>query len=170
VIFVTVGSDLPFNRLVKHLDHWSRDHPSQRVFAQVGRLKPSDYVPETIQWVQMLTAARFDQHCCEARLIVAHAGMGSIISALAAGKPIVILPRSARLRETRSDHQFATAERYADRPGIFVAWSEADVADAIGRALAQSDEAAVERLPEFAPVDLTNRLRQWILYGRRRSL
>jgi UDP-N-acetylglucosamine transferase subunit ALG13 len=170
VIFVTVGSDLPFSRLVKHLDHWSRDHPGHRVFAQVGRLEPSDYVPETIEWVQMLTAEQFDQHCDEARLIVAHAGMGSMISALAAGKPIVILPRSARLRETRSDHQFATAKRYSDRPGIFVAWSEADLADTIGRALTQSDGASVEKLPEFAPVDLTERLRECILHGRRRSL
>jgi UDP-N-acetylglucosamine transferase subunit ALG13 len=170
VIFVTVGSDLPFSRLVKQLDLWSRDHPGQPVFAQIGRLGPSDYVPETIEWVEMLTADEFDRRFAEARLIVAHAGMGSIISALASGKPIVILPRRAQLKEHRNDHQLATAERFADRSGIFVAWSEADLADTIGRALAQSDGASVETLPEFAPMDLTERLRECILYGRRRSL
>jgi UDP-N-acetylglucosamine transferase subunit ALG13 len=166
VIFVTVGSDLPFSRLVKHLDHWSRNNSGQQVFAQLGRLGPSDYVPETIEWVEMLTADEFDRRFAEARLIVAHAGMGSIISALATGKPIVILPRRAQLGEHRNNHQLATAERFADRPGIFVAWSEAELSDTIDRSLVQSDGASVEKLPEFAPVDLTERLRECILHGR----
>lgn len=163
MIFVTVGSDLPFNRLVKHIDHWARDNPGQAVFAQVGRLEPTDYVPGTIQWVEMLTAEQFDQRCAEARLIVAHAGMGSIITALATGTPIVILPRRARLRETRSDHQLTTAERFKDRPGVFVAVMEDDLAAAINQALEPPTHSSAGILPEFAPSGFTDRLRRTIL-------
>lgn len=166
MIFVTVGSDLAFSRLVEHADLWSRDHPDERVFAQVGRLQPTDYVPGSMEWEELLPADRFDRHCAEARLIVAHAGMGSIISALAAGKPIVVLPRRAHLRETRSDHQFATAERFSKRPGVFVAWTEVELPEVICRATAMPNNARAPSLSEFASCELTDRLREFILRGR----
>lgn len=166
MIFVTVGSDLAFSRLVEHADLWSRGHPGERVFAQVGRLQPSDYVPRSMEWQELLPADEFDQLCAEARLIVAHAGMGSIISALAAGKPIVILPRRAHLRETRSDHQFATAERFEGRPGVFVARSEGELPNIIDRALSEQDKRPAQPLPAFAPAEFTDRLRSFILRGR----
>jgi UDP-N-acetylglucosamine transferase subunit ALG13 len=162
VIFVTVGSDVPFSRLVKHVDLWSDSHRGERVFAQVGRLEPTDYVPKSMEWTEMIPADQFDCHCAEARLIIAHAGMGSIISALSAGKPIVVLPRSGPLMETRNDHQFATAKRFADRPGIFVAWTEGDLANAIGQAMASTEQCSLPPLPKFASADFTNRLRMFV--------
>lgn len=167
MIFVTVGNDLPFSRLVEHADLWSKNHPGEPVLAQTGRLRKSDYVPRFMQWVERLTAEQFDRHCSEATLIVAHAGMGSIITSLTAGKPIVILPRLARLKEHRNDHQLATARRFATRPGIFVAWTEADLADAIDHALAAPQTSSGETLPRFAPEEFTDRLREFILHARR---
>jgi UDP-N-acetylglucosamine transferase subunit ALG13 len=169
VIFVTVGSDVPFSRLVKQVDLWSKENPGHRIFAQVGRLKPADYVPQAMEWTEMVSADEFDRHCVEARLIVAHAGMGSIISALQVGKPIVILPRSGRLRETRNDHQFATAKRFSNRPGIFVAWAENDLGTAIGQAAASIEEGSLPPLSEFAPPDFTDRLRKSIWGGDREA-
>jgi UDP-N-acetylglucosamine transferase subunit ALG13 len=165
VILVTVGNDLPFSRLVQHADAWSKAHPSQQVFAQTGRLQRSDHVPEHMDWVEMLSAEQFEHHWAEAKLVVAHAGMGSIITALATAKPIVILPRQARLNEHRNDHQLATAKRFADRPGLFVAWTETDLPGAIDRAL-ESPVAPEDWLPQFAPAEFTDRLRQYILHGR----
>jgi UDP-N-acetylglucosamine transferase subunit ALG13 len=49
--------------------------------------------------------------------------MGTIISALTIAKPIVIVPRQVKYHEHRNDHQMATAEQLAGRPGIYVAWS-----------------------------------------------
>jgi UDP-N-acetylglucosamine transferase subunit ALG13 len=163
VIFVTVGSDVPFSRLVRHVDLWSSRHPEEEVLAQVGRLQPTDYMPRSMKWTGMVAADQFDRHCAEARLIVAHAGMGSIISALASRTPIVVLPRSARLRETRNDHQFATAERIADRAGIFVAWGEDELEEVISRALASTDHGSLPLLAESAAPEFTDRLRNFIL-------
>ena len=55
--------------------------------------------------------------------------MGSIITALEVGKPIVILPRREHLNETRNDHQLASANQFSSRPGIIVALDETQLAE-----------------------------------------
>ncbi len=63
----------------------------------------------------------------EAELLVAHAGMGSIITALERGKPILVMPRRADLGEHRNDHQMATAERLLAQGRIAVAFDEMEL-------------------------------------------
>lgn len=167
MILVTAGNDLPFSRLMRHADSWAKAHADEPILAQTGRLRKSDYVPRAMEWVELLPADRFQRHCSEAKLIVAHAGMGSIITALAAGKPIVILPRLARLREHRNDHQLATARRFIARPGLFVAWREEELAGAIDQALTAPATSPGDRLAHFAPDEFTDRLRAFILHNRR---
>ena len=60
--------------------------------------------------------------------IVAHAGMGTILTALELGKPLLIMPRRAALGEHRNDHQLATAERFAAVDGVKVAFDETEFA------------------------------------------
>lgn len=50
--------------------------------------------------------------------------MGSIITAMSVGRPLVIMPRRAHFGETRSDHQYDTALRFGGRPGIHSAMNE----------------------------------------------
>ncbi len=68
-------------------------------------------------------------------MVIAHAGMGSIISALEIGKPIVVMPRRGSLRETRNDHQVATAERFGSRGRVIVADDHKDFAAKLDYAL-----------------------------------
>jgi UDP-N-acetylglucosamine transferase subunit ALG13 len=89
--------------------------------------------------------------------------MGSIISALRHGKPIVVMPRRAVLGEHRNEHQNATAARFADRPGIFVSSDEITLPSAIERALAFGATAVT--LPQYAESRLLNSLRRYILTG-----
>ena len=56
-----------------------------------------------------------------ARLVVAHAGVGSVVSAGEQGKPIVVLPRRAALGEHTSDHQVETIGWLRGKPGVHVA-------------------------------------------------
>jgi UDP-N-acetylglucosamine transferase subunit ALG13 len=125
VIFVTVGTQLAFDRLISAVDVWAGLHPDERVFAQIG---PSALVPESMEHAAFLPPTRADMLMREADIIVAHAGMGSVLTALALPKPIVIVPRRASLGEHRNDHQLATARWLEGRPGVFVAWDESDVA------------------------------------------
>ena len=55
-------------------------------------------------------------------MIYAHAGMGTILSALKQDKPIIIVPRLASLKEHRNDHQIATAMRMDELGYVYVAY------------------------------------------------
>jgi UDP-N-acetylglucosamine transferase subunit ALG13 len=124
MIFVTVGTQLPFDRLVQAVDEWAGRHPDEEVIAQVG---PAKVWPRNMEHELFLPPARADALMKRANLIVAHAGMGSVLNALALQRPIIIVPRRAALGEHRNDHQVATARWLEGRPGVFVAWDEAAI-------------------------------------------
>ncbi len=62
-----------------------------------------------------------------ADIVIAHTGMGSIISALELCKPILVMPRKAALKETRNDHQIATARRFLEMKYVSVAFDEKEL-------------------------------------------
>ncbi|MGF1456543.1 MAG: glycosyltransferase [Alphaproteobacteria bacterium] len=121
MIFVTVGTQLTFDRLVMAVDAWAKDHPSVDVFGQISDLGPDNYAPRHFKWSARIEPADFERYCDEATLIVAHAGTGSIISALMRSKPVLVMPRRLALREHRNDHQLATVDHFKTRPGVFIA-------------------------------------------------
>jgi len=125
MIFVTVGAQMPFDRLVTTVDRWAGARGRADVFAQIGE---TDYRPSHIRWARFLDPAEFMRRFEAAGAIVAHAGTGSIITALQLGKPILVMPRRASMRETRNDHQVATAERFARFDSVAVAWDEKELA------------------------------------------
>jgi UDP-N-acetylglucosamine transferase subunit ALG13 len=146
MIFVTVGSQEPFDRLIRVVDEWARLRPHSRVFAQIGS---SALCPKHIEFTKFLEPSEFNRMMRAASLIVAHAGMGSIISALELGKPIVVMPRQGRLRETRNDHQVATAERFGAQGRVIVAHDEQDFPGKIDYALTLGQTHRIE--PEASP-------------------
>jgi UDP-N-acetylglucosamine transferase subunit ALG13 len=109
---------MPFDRLVRAVDDWARKRERNDVFAQVG---PNGWTPSYIRWEHHLEPLRFREVMAQSELIVSHAGMGSIIGALELRKPIIVMPRRADLRETRNDHQIATARRFSEMGYIRVA-------------------------------------------------
>jgi UDP-N-acetylglucosamine transferase subunit ALG13 len=106
VIFLTVGFQLPFDRLVHAVDLWAGAQKRTDVFAQIGH---SDYKPKHLKYHTHVLPAEFRDLVRRADLVVSHAGMGSIITALELAKPIIVMPRRAALREHRNDHQLAAA-------------------------------------------------------------
>lgn len=95
----------------------------------------------------------------DADVIVAHAGMGSILTALSMGKPIIVMPRRAIWQEHRNDHQMASAGKLRATAGLTVA----DDADALCMALdAHVAGAPLEPIRHSASAELLANLRQWI--------
>jgi len=123
MIFITTGTQLPFDRLIKNIDYFYADR-DQDVFAQIGH---SEFVPENIEYADFLTPPEADSLFNKASLIIAHAGMGSILTALKYQKPILIMPRKASLGEHRNEHQTATANWVKDLPGVTVANDEIEL-------------------------------------------
>lgn len=140
MIFVTVGTQLPFDRLIRGADLWAAAHPAIPVRAQTGQIGPGGYRPRHMEATEMVAPPEFERLCRAARLIVAHAGTGSLLKAAACSTPILIMPRRAGLGEHRNDHQVATAEHLRSRPGVHVVTEEAELGPAIDALLAGPPE------------------------------
>lgn len=132
MIFVTVGSLEPFDRLIRAIDEWAGLRARSDVFAQVAG---STYRPKHIEFTDFIDPSEFNRWVEGAAVVVAHAGMGSIISALELGKPIVVMPRRAHFREAVNDHQVATAERFGAQGRIIVASDEQKLAEKLDNAV-----------------------------------
>lgn len=126
MIFVTVGTQGQFNRLIGTVDQWAGLRGRTDVFAQTGR---SDYRPKHIGSKPFMDPTEFRKRVETSNLVVAHAGIGSIITALELGKNIIVMPRRADLGEHRNDHQVATANRFAEQGRIVVAHNEQELVE-----------------------------------------
>ena len=139
MIFVTVGTQLPFNRLVSAVDRWAGSRERSDLFGQIGQRA---LTPRHFPSAASLAPEVFQQKLRDAEIIVGHAGMGTILQAMEHRKRAVLMPRDVRFGEHRSDHQFASARRLADRPALAVAYTEDALHAAIDAALAAEPLAA----------------------------
>jgi UDP-N-acetylglucosamine transferase subunit ALG13 len=137
VIIVTVGMQLGFDRLIEAMDRLA-PALGMPVIAQTGKGR---YQPRNMQARVKIAPAEFEAMMGEARLIVAHAGIGTVLTAARCAKPILLMPRRADLNEHRNDHQIATVGKLAGRPGILVAMDESELAPRIAEGLALTDWA-----------------------------
>lgn len=117
MIFVTVGTQLPFDRLIEAIDTIAPEL-GEEVFAQTGQ---STYVPRNIEWRAKIRPLEVDAYFDRARVVVAHAGIGTILTCAKLGRPAILFPRTVAHGEHRNDHQLATAGQLGGRPGIHVA-------------------------------------------------
>jgi UDP-N-acetylglucosamine transferase subunit ALG13 len=156
MIFVTVGTELPFDRMVKIVDSWAAQAGRQDVFAQVGN---TEWRPTSLEYQRFLEPAEFAARFASASVIIAHAGMGTILSALHAGKPIIVVPRLASLGEHRNEHQLATARRMQGLRGVAVAYDETDLIEWLG---CIDEVQAGHRIAQFAERSLLDALRRFI--------
>lgn len=125
MIFLTVGTQLSFDRLVRIVDELIPS-VSRPIYGQIG--PNPKYLPRNFAYSNHLGPVDFDQHVSQADLIVSHAGIGSILAARRVGKPIVVFPRLASQGEHRNDHQLATCRQMEHVSGIMVAWNGEDLA------------------------------------------
>lgn len=128
MIFVTVGTQLPFERLVKAMDAWAASHPGREVVMQPG---DTAYRPQHCKFVAHTQPDEWERLFNRAELIVSHAGMGTILKSLDRGKPLIVMPRLAALGEHRNDHQVATVERFRDFGNMRVVNDTAELESAL---------------------------------------
>ena len=92
--------------------------------------------------------------------VVAHAGIGTILTALELGKPLLVMPRRAEFGEHRNDHQLATARRFAELGSVIVAFDETELA---GRLDELDRVTARPQIGACAPEGLLAALRAFII-------
>lgn len=159
MIFVTVGTQGQFDRLIRTVDEWAGARATTDVFAQTG---PSAYRARHIRAEPFIGPTEFRTRVESASLVVAHAGMGSIITALELGKRIIVMPRRAELGEHRNNHQVASAERFAQQGRIIVALNEKELVERLDQV---GFTETAERLGAQASPHLIDTIRTFIETG-----
>jgi UDP-N-acetylglucosamine transferase subunit ALG13 len=136
MIFVTVGaSPIPFDRLIAAVDDLDDDD----VVVQYGSAKVR---PRRGRSVSFMAFDDVVAHLRDADVVVAHAGAGSVMAALAAGRTPVVVPRLQRLGEAIDDHQLGFARRLDRRKVVRLVEDVADLPRAVQDARAASATSA----------------------------
>ena len=160
MIFLTIGTHEPFDRLVRAVDDWCATRGRADVFGQIT--DRAIYLPRHFEHVGQIAPAAYRDACEGADFLIAHAGMGAIITALTLAKAVAVMPRRSHLGETRNDHQFATAARLGAKPGVHVAATEAELPAVLDRLAASTGAAAAPAIGQFAEESLISALRSLI--------
>lgn len=156
MILVTVGGQMAFDRLIAAVDAWAARTPGADVLAQIG---PSALTPKHLRCVAFMEPDAFRASVAGADVVVAHAGMGTILTALEHGKPILVMPRLGALRETRNDHQVATAKRFLEMGRVHVAMDATELAAQLDRL---GTLRPAERISAGASEELLRTLREFV--------
>ncbi len=117
MIFVAVGTQFPFDRLIKAMDEWARDN-NEEVIAQIAG---GEYTPKHAKWERFLDGEQYNHYIKEASVFVSHAGMGNIISARNHNTPIIVMNRQYELGEHRNNHQADGIKWMAELSGVYAA-------------------------------------------------
>lgn len=153
MIFVTVGTQLPFPRLLSAMN----DCATELDEPVVAQTCSDDGRWSALECHGLLQPDAFARYFSQARIVVAHAGIGSVLSARRWNKPLVLMPRRHDLGEHRNDHQLATARRLEGSPGIHIAREASDLSvllkrgDLVGamEVIDPQREALLTRLRDF---------------------
>lgn len=130
-IFIVVGTQEPFDRMIRIIDLWAVKNNKHTFFAQISKAL---YKPIMLPFTDFISPELFDDHFNKADLIISHAGMGTIISALTIGTPIIVMPRLASNHEHRNDHQLATARSFEKLGYVKAVYNEAELTQALDEA------------------------------------
>jgi UDP-N-acetylglucosamine transferase subunit ALG13 len=131
MIFLTVGTQFPFDRLIKAVDQAAGQNGfNEKIVAQIGT---SSYQPCSFDAVSSMEKEVFDRHIHEASAIIGHAGMGTIIMALENHKPLLVMPRVKKYGEVVNDHQVAIAREFEKLGHILVANEEDEIPEKISQ-------------------------------------
>lgn len=158
MIFVTIGTQEPFDRLVRCMDLLVPELRGVEVVAQVSH---TEYSIQNMKSFSFLEPQKFNEQFSKADLIVSHAGMGTVISAMKLEKPIIIFPRLASLGEHRNEHQLATARVLEKLKYIHVAYDEAMLKKMI-QTFINGDLKSLHRIGDSASPELIGSIRQFI--------
>ncbi len=117
MIFVTVGMHHQgFDRLISAMDAVaeSLDEP---VIMQIGA---ASYEPTHAEWFRFADGKKVDELIASARVVVGHAGSGTIITSFRYQRPLIVVPRRAMHNEHVDDHQLDLAQALAEQGKIYI--------------------------------------------------
>jgi UDP-N-acetylglucosamine transferase subunit ALG13 len=161
MIFLTVGSEFNFDRLVAAIDSLIAEAiVTEEVVAQIGY---GSYRPQHMAWVPTMPHIVYNKHIQKSSGVISHSGMGTIIQCLQMEKPLLVMPRLKNLKEHVNDHQSGTAKKFEERGSILVAYDIRDLPPKINQLKSFQPSTAVLDSRK-AMVDYINRFLEDLKY------
>jgi UDP-N-acetylglucosamine transferase subunit ALG13 len=157
MIFVTIGTQEPFDRLIKAIDKIA-PQLGEDVIVQTFK---TDYEIKNMKVLDFIPPKDFETYFEKASLIVSHAGMGTIISALVKQKALIVMPRMVEYGEHRNDHQMSTARRFEALKYIEVAYNETELIEKLLHTI-KKEAKPLKQLGEYASETFINSLSEYI--------
>lgn len=150
MIFVTVGLMYGFERLVKKMDEIA-GRIDEEVIMQIGE---ATYEPQNTKYFKFMSRDEMEGLYKNARVIVCHAGVGTIITALQYNKPIILVPRMKKYGEVFDDHQFEVSNELEKEKMATVVYDIENLESAIknvgGNPITfKSEKTLVKKLKEY---------------------
>jgi UDP-N-acetylglucosamine transferase subunit ALG13 len=158
MIFITTGTQLPFDRLILAMDEIANELPGTKLVAQALRCR---CVTKNIEILEFVSPERFNEYLQAADLVISHAGIGSIVSVGRLEKPLIIFPRLAKLREHRNDHQLATCRQLANIAPFNIAYNEIQLREQV-LSFYDGNLPPTPALPDAASTQLLSSIRDFM--------
>lgn len=108
MIFVTLGTqDKEFRRLLEAVEKLDID---EKIIAQIGS---TNFESKKMKTYKFLNSEEFEKYMKEARIVITHAGVGTIINGLTLNKKIIVAARKKEYKEHVNDHQEQILETFS---------------------------------------------------------
>lgn len=120
MIYVTIGGHPQgFDRLVRAVDEVAQYFNNEEFIVQKG---VSAYTPKNCKFFDFVQYEENEIYIKQARLVISHAGVGTILVAKKYNVPIIIVPRLKKYNEHLNDHQLDICNALIKEPrkGVYV--------------------------------------------------
>ena len=151
MIFVTVGTQkFQFNRLLKIIDGLVEQNIiNDKIVCQSGY---SSYIPRNYRTIKFMPQDEYDQNILKCKLLITHAGVGTILQAKKYNKKIIVIPRLKKYKEHVDDHQQQIVSGFATKGLVF----KSNGLD-LGKVIGESHQKKLKDY-QFNSVAFTNKL------------
>lgn len=122
LILVLLGThELPFTRLITEVERLKiKGIIKEEIIIQNGHTK---YDSDVLTLKSFVSFDEMDRLYEESRLVITHAGTGSVISGLKKGKTVIAAPRLQKYGEHNDDHQLELVRVFVEN-GHILSWDE----------------------------------------------
>lgn len=105
--------DKTFERLLKAVEKQIKlGNLKGDVIVQAGSTK---YESKCMKIFDYISMEKFDEYIKEADLVIAHGGVGTILSSVRKNKKVIAVPRLSKYKEHENDHQLEIVSEFTKR-------------------------------------------------------
>lgn len=117
MILILLGTqDQPFERVLKEISKLIKNKViKEKVVAQVGCTK---YEDNKIEMFDFCSKDEIQNYIKKARIVISHAGVGTITECIENGKKVIVIPRLKKYKEHANDHQVQITKEFAAKEYI----------------------------------------------------